>query len=229
MRTVAFPLEYHAEVLGDYQDRTGAERKLLVFALGAAVGIFLLLQAASSSWRVAIVAFLGLLVAGAGGVIAAWIDGGNVTLATVAGMLALLAVAVRQALMLIGRYQSLEREEGRPLDRALVERASCDRLGPIVTSAGTTAVALLPLVILGSIAGQEIVTPLAVVVIGGLISTVLAMLFVLPPLYLRLAPGGRVEQVHADLAAPVAATSARVGSATQPSPTTSDPSPTMEG
>ena len=188
MSAVSFPMEYHAEVLGDYVDRTGAERKLLYFGLGAAIGIFLLLQAAFSSWRLAVVGFLGLLSAVAGGMVAAWIDGGTLTLAGVAG-------AARRA----GRCPPAGPHADRPppdtstprLGRApcrCASRGADERVGPVVTTAGVSALALLPTVFLGSIAGQEIVKPMAVVVIGGLVTTVLTVLLVLPPLYLRFAP-----------------------------------------
>ena len=187
MANVSFPLEYHAEVLGDYQDRQGAERRLLFFGLGAALGIFLLLQAAFSSWRLAIASFLCLPVALAGGVIAAWIDGGNITLATVAGLLAVLAIAIRQVLMLVGRFQHMERVEGVDLGHELVERGMQERFGPIITTGAVTALALVPIVVMGSIAGQEIVKPMSVVIIGGLITTVLVSLFVVPAVYVRVA------------------------------------------
>ena len=122
MDGIGFPLEYHAEVLGDYADKTGAERKLAAFAVGAAIGIFLLLQAAFASWRLALAGFAGLVVAVSGAFVAAWIDGGHLTLATVAGALAVLALAVRQVIDLFARSQSLERDEGRPLSRDLVQR-----------------------------------------------------------------------------------------------------------
>jgi Cu/Ag efflux pump CusA len=191
---VSFPLEYHAEVLGDYSDRTGAERKVAVFALGAALGVFLLLQAAVNSWRLALVAFAALVAAVSGGFIAAWLDGGHLTLATVAGTLAVLAVGARQILMLIGRYQHLEHVVGQTHGPALVEGASVDRLGPVVTSVGVTTLALAPVVVLGSIAGQEIVEPMAVVIVGGLITTAIVTLLVLPAFYLRFPPRAPVEE-----------------------------------
>jgi Cu/Ag efflux pump CusA len=187
MSAVSFPMEYHAEVLGDYADRTGAERKLMWFTLGAAIGIFLLLQAAFSSWRLAIVGFAGLLAAVSGGMVLAWIDGGTLTLAGVAGLLGVLAVALRQVLMLIGRLRHLD-ADGDSRTLSLVTAGAEERIGPVVTTAGVTALALLPTIFFGSIAGQEIVKPMAVVVIGGLVTTVLTVLLVLPPLYLRFAP-----------------------------------------
>jgi len=199
MDGIGFPLEYHAEVLGDYADKAGAERKLAVFVLGAAIGIFLLLQAAFASWRLALAGLAGLVVAVSGAFVAAWIDGGHLTLATVAGALAVLALAVRQVIDLFARAQSLERDEGCPLSRDLVQRVAAERCGPVVTTVGVTALALLPIVIAGSIAGQEVVKPLAVAVLGGLVTSTIAVLFVLPPIYLRTAPR-RPDDVHALIA-----------------------------
>jgi Cu/Ag efflux pump CusA len=194
LREIGFPLEYHAEVLGDYTDRTGAERKVAFFALGAALGIFLLLQAAFSSWRLALLAFVSLVAAVSGGFIAAWLDSGAMTLATVAGVLAVLAVATRQLVLLIGRYQHLEHLAGGGDRPAVVEVGSVDGLGAVVTSVGVTALALLPTVVAGTMAGQEIVKPMAVVVIGGLVTTSVVTLFVLPALYLQVPPPGPAEQ-----------------------------------
>ena len=104
-----------------------------------------------------------------------------------AGLLAVLAIATRQVLMLVGRFQHLERHEGRELNRDLVDRAAQERFGPIITTAALTALALLPIVVMGSIAGQEVVKPMAVVIIGGVITTTLVSLFVVPALYLWLA------------------------------------------
>ena len=104
---VDFALEYHAELLGDYNHQQDSQRRLLGFAIAAAIGIFLLLQAAFGSWRLAILVFLLLPVALAGGAVAAWIDGDVVTLATVAGLLAVLAIAVRSSVTLVQRLQLL--------------------------------------------------------------------------------------------------------------------------
>ena len=189
----------------------------------------MLLQAAYGSWTFAGMGFLCLLASLLGGVLAAWIDGGNVTLATVAGLLAVLAVALRHQLMLVGRVQGLQAGSDGELTREVVAEAAEDRFDAVVTSVALTALALLPVVFFGSIAGQEIVKPMAVVIIGGLITTVLVSLFVTPGLYLRFGP--RAEAVQPVVAAdvPVAATSVQepVGTATfswpEPSAT---PSPT---
>ena len=188
LRTVAFPLEYHAEILGDYEEQQGAQRQLLGFVIAAAIGIFLLLQAAFSSWRLAIVAFLALLVALSGGVVAARIDGDVVTLASVVGLLAVLAFALRSVIALVDRMQRLRADEGMELGSALVARATSDRLVPTVGTALATAAALLPLAVMGAGAGLEIANPMAFVALGGLLTATLTSLFVVPAAYLRFAP-----------------------------------------
>ena len=197
LANVAFPLEYHATVLGDYAKRQDAERRVLAIAIAAAIGVFLLLQAAFASWRLAIMTFLTLPVALAGGVIAAWIDDGPITVAFVAGMLAVFALAVRTAMALIGHYHELRRE-GAPFGPDTALRGARERMGPIVITAVTTAVAVSPAIFFGDIAGQEIVHPMAVVILGGLVTTVLANLFVLPALYLRFGPRHEPEPLHLD-------------------------------
>lgn len=188
LANVSFPLEYHAEVL---QESTGEElggTRMLAFAIAAAIAAFLLLQAAFRSWRMAILAFLTLPVALVGGVAAALIGGGELSLGSFLGFLALLALAARTGVVLTRHFQDLERE-GESFGRELVERGARERFAPILTSALATAVVMLPFVVAGSPPGLEVVHPMAVVVLGGLVTSTLLSLFVLPALYLRF--GGR--------------------------------------
>jgi Cu/Ag efflux pump CusA len=188
LKSLAYPVEYHAELLADYSHEQGAQRRMLGFALAAAVGIFLLLQAAFTSWRLGTIAFASLVVALTGGVLAAWIDGGPVTLATVAGLLAVLGLTARQSTALLDRYRRLRTEEGMALGSDLVTRGSQERVTPIVVSTIAVFVAFLPVIFFGTIAGQEILHPMAIVLVGGLVTSAIANLFVLPALYLRFAP-----------------------------------------
>jgi Cu/Ag efflux pump CusA len=198
LKAVDYPVEYHAELLSDYSHEHGAQRRMLGFALAAAVGIFLLLQAAFRSWRIGSMAFASLVVALTGGVLAAWIDGGPATLATVAGLLAVLGLTLRQSVALLDRYRRLRTEEGLPLGVDLVARGSRERVTPIVISTVAVVAALLPVIVFGSIAGQEILHPMAVIVVGGLITSAVANLFVLPALYLRFAPRREPEPLDFD-------------------------------
>lgn len=190
IQQVSFPVEHHAEVLGNYAQNQSEQQRTLIFAIAALVGILLLLQAAFSSWRLAFLLFLALPVALAGGALAAAIFGEISTLGTLIGFLAVLAVAVRHGILLIRHYQRLHAEEGVPFGAELVLRGTRERLRPIVTSTLAVAAVLLPFVVMGGVAGHEIVVPLAIVILGGLVTSALVVLFVLPTLYLRLASKG---------------------------------------
>jgi CzcA family heavy metal efflux pump len=188
MDQVDWPLEYRAEMLGEYTERQQAQRSLLIAAAVAAVVIFLLLQVSYSSWRLATLSFLTLPVALVGGLLAAYLFGGKViSLGSLVGFLTVFGIVARNGIMLISHCQHLEREEGEPFGPNLVIRAAKERLVPIMMTVLTTGLALIPLLVTGSIPGQEIEHPMAVVIIGGLIMATLINLFVVPSLYLRFA------------------------------------------
>ena len=191
-----FPLEYHAEVVG--QTTTGQEINLVRvvgFSLAAVIAIFLLFQAAFRSWRLAGLAFLTLPVALVGGALAALIDGATLSLGSLVAFLGLLGIASRNGVMLIDRFQRLRLDEAQAFGAELVRRGARDRLAPTLTVAVATAAVVLPFVIMGNAAGLEIVHPMAIVLLGGLITTTLLSLFVLPVLYLRFGAGARPEPV----------------------------------
>jgi Cu/Ag efflux pump CusA len=199
LRGVTFPLDHHAEVLDGILDRQGARTRALAVAAAVAIGIFLLLQAAFSSWRLAALAFLTLPAALAGGAVGALLAGGSFGLGSVAGLLAVLGVAAGNAVVLIRRWQHLQRREGFALGRELVERGGGELLLPVLTAAVATVALLLPLVLAGSTTGLEIVRPMAVVVIGGLVVSTLVELLVLPVLYLRFGATATEEAWSEDL------------------------------
>jgi len=179
------PLEYHAEVVGEYQTSRDLHRRMLGAGLAAAVAIFLLLQAAFQSWRLATMFFLTLPVALSGGVLAAFVTSGRMTLGSLAALMAVLAVAAKGGITLIRRFQALERS-GYERGQALVVEGALAGFRPLLVGALATTVALLPLVATGTVAGQEIANPVAVVVIGGLVTSTLVTAFLIPTLYLAL-------------------------------------------
>ncbi len=189
---LSFPLEYHAEVLTESTGEELGGARMLATALAVAIAAFLLLQAAFRSWRMAILAFVTLPLALVGGVAAALVGGAELSLGSFLGFLALLALAVRTGVVLIRRLGDLEREGGTS-GPELVERGAGERFAAVLTSASATAVVVLPFVIAGSPPGLEVVHPMAVVLLGGLVSSTLVGLFVLPALYLRF--GGRRPDV----------------------------------
>jgi CzcA family heavy metal efflux pump len=184
LKSSAFPLEYHAEVL---TQTTSSEINLGLIigtALAVLLAVFLLLQAAFRGWLLAALVFATLPVALSGGAVAGLIDG-ELSLGSLVGFLALFGLAVRHSLVLIRRMQDLERYEGEAFGPVLVARAARERLAPALTSLTALAVVALVFVILGSRPGLEIVNPMAIVILGGLVTTALVSLFALPALYLR--------------------------------------------
>jgi CzcA family heavy metal efflux pump len=179
-----FPLEHHAEVLGEYAEHRAARMLALAVAIAAAIGIFLLLQAAFRSWRLAILVFATMPIALAGGVLACWAAGGTISLGTVAGAFVVLGIAARGSIVLIRHYQQLERHEGEPFGPMLVVRGTGDRLVPLALTALAGGLMLLPLIVVADVPGFEIVHPMAVFVLGGLLTATLLNLFLVPALYL---------------------------------------------
>lgn len=192
---VQFPLEYHAEVLGEYAERAAAQNRLLASALVAALAIFLLLQMSVGNWRLAAMAFLALPSALVGGVIATYIGGGVISLGTLVGFLTVLGIASRNGILLIQHCRHLESQEGGVFGPALIVQAARERLRPILMTALVTSLAIAPLVVLGNIPGHEIEHPMAVVIIGGLVTSTLLNLFAMPCLYLRF---GKVSTRDSD-------------------------------
>ena len=191
MEDVEFPLGYHAELLGEYAERQAASARLRLFAIVAALGVFLLLQASFASWRLAGLSFATLPIALIGGVIAAYVGGGVISLGSLVGFFTVLGIVARNGIMLISHYQHLERFEGVPFGPELVIRGARERVVPIMMTVLTTGLVLVPLILAGQIPGNEIEHPMAVVIFGGLITATLLNLFVVPALYLRFAkPSG---------------------------------------
>jgi CzcA family heavy metal efflux pump len=191
LKTVNFPLQYHAEVLGEYAERQATQGRLVAFAMGAAAGVFLLLWAAFRSFRLACLSYFALPTALVGGVLAAYLGDGIISLGALVGFFTILGIAARNGIMLINHCQHLEHQEGQPFGEALVLRGARERLSPILMTASATGLALIPLVVSGSIPGHEIEYPMAVVILGGLTTSTLLNLFIVPSLYLRFAKGWR--------------------------------------
>lgn len=184
IQEVDFPLEYRAELLGEYAERLAAQERVLAFAIAAAIGILVLLQAFFRSWRLAFVFFFTLPTALVGGVLAAFLTaGGLLSLGSIVGFVAVLGIAVRNGMTLVSRYRDLEQHEGETFGAELVRRGTQERSAPILMSAVTTALAFLPLAFFGNIAGLEIVYPIAVVVLGGLVTATLFALVGVPATY----------------------------------------------
>jgi CzcA family heavy metal efflux pump len=185
LKGISFAQGSHYELLGEYEEQQAAQRSLFTTAIIAVVVIFLLLQLAFGSWRLAAFVFLTLPMSLVGGVIAIYIGGGVVTIGALVGFFTVFGIAARNGILLINHCQHLEEHEGETFGAALVVRGARERLAPILMTSLATGLALVPLVLNGDQPGHEIEYPLAVVILGGLFTSTLLNLFVVPSLYLR--------------------------------------------
>jgi len=193
LETVEFPLGYFPEVVGEYKEREAAEDSMLAFSAIAALGVFIFLFTAFKSGRLATLSFLTLPSALVGGVLAVYLGDGNVSLGSLVGFLTVLGIAARNGIMMINHFQHLEKYEGETFGPGLVLRGARERLSPILMTTLATGLALVPLVVAGDLPGHEIEHPLAVVVLGGLVTSTLLNLFVVPSLYLRFGKSERAS------------------------------------
>ena len=183
VRGLDFPLEYHAEVLRQSTaDEIGIGRTIGV-AIAALLAAFLLFQAAFGSWRLAMVQTVALPLALSGGVVAGLFTGREFTLGSLLGLLAILGLAARTGLSMITDLQQAEASGAGQNREGVIQAAARVRLAPVLTSLLAIAALALPFVVLGARPGLEIVHPLAVVLLGGLVTTALITLFGLPALY----------------------------------------------
>jgi Cu/Ag efflux pump CusA len=194
LQGINFPLGYHADVLGEYQERQNAQNQLLAIGIAAIIGVLILLQVSFGSWRLAFLAFFTLPSALVGGVLAAFATGGVISLGSLVGFFTVFGIAARNGIMLINHYQHLERHEGELFGPKLIMQGAQERLAPILMTALAAGLALVPLVIAGDIPGHEIEHPMAIVILGGLVTSTVLNLFIVPSLYLRF--GREKEDLH---------------------------------
>ena len=203
LRKIGFPSEHHVELMGESAERERAQRHLWLYSLAALIAVFFVLQARTDSWRLGALLFAALLLplagAAVGAALGAATQGAGVSTLAMMGGLAVIAICARGGMLFTEHCQRLERE-GEILGGDLVLRAAGERFDAVVLSTVGSTVALLPLLVYGSVAGLEIVAPLAASVIGGLLAGALANLLLLPALYLRFAvPATGVSPVGAPL------------------------------
>jgi len=185
LANIEFPLGYHAELFGEYAEREAAQQQLFLAGVVAVIAIFFLLVTSFQNLRLATLTFLTLPWALVGGLLAAFFTGGILSLGSLVGLLTILGIATRNGIMMISHFQHLEEVEGETFGPALVQRGARERIAPIMMTALTTGLALVPLAIAGSIPGNEIEHPMAIVILGGLVTSTLLNLLVVPALYLR--------------------------------------------
>lgn len=188
--------DYIFEFGGEAQAAAAARNEILALSVAVLVGIIILLYAAFNSWRLVALVLSNLPFALVGGVVAVLLRGGIMSIGTLVGFVTLFGISTRNSIMLVSHYQHLVEVKGHRWDASLVIRGALERLGPILMTALVTALGLLPIALGGSSAGREVEQPMAVVILGGLITSTALNLLVLPTLvgrFGRFNPGRNAE------------------------------------
>jgi len=180
---VALPQGYYVEYGGQFESGREATRRITILSLFSIAAIFLIMFHEFGSFRTATLLMVNLPLALAGGVFAVLLIGGTINVATLVGFITLFGIAVRNGILLVSRYHDL-RAVGVPLAEA-IRRGSMERLSPILMTALTAGLALVPLALGLGEPGKEIQAPLAVVVLGGLLTSTALNMVVVPALFLR--------------------------------------------
>ena len=188
LATMSFPLEYHTEVITNSTADEINSGRAIGFGIAAVIAAFLLFQAAFNSWRLALVATAALPLSLTGGLLTGLIDGRTFGLGALLGMLAVLGLAARYIAMMITTIQGPDGRRRSNDDAATVYGRAGESFGSLIISAAAVSAVALPFVVLGPRPGLEILHPLALVLLGGLVSSLVVALFLLPSAYLHLVP-----------------------------------------
>ena len=178
---IHLPEGYRVEYGGQFESAQSASRTLFITTIMALLIIYLLLYGEFKKVSLSALVLLNLPFALIGGVLAVFFTSDVISIPSIIGFITLFGVATRNGILLISRYQHLQ-QEGTPLGETVLH-GSIDRLNPILMTALTSALALIPLVVNGDKAGNEIQSPMAVVVLGGLLTSTLLNLYVMPVVY----------------------------------------------
>jgi Cu/Ag efflux pump CusA len=188
LATMSFPLQYHAEVIANSTEEEIQLGRVIGFGIAAIIAAFLLFQAAFNSWRLALVATAALPLSLTGGLLTGLIGGRTFGLGALLGMLALLGLAARYIALMLTTIQGPDGRRGSDDDAATVHGRAGESFGSLIISAAALAAVAVPFVVLGPRPGLEILHPLALVLLGGLVSSLVVALFLLPSAYLHLVP-----------------------------------------
>jgi Cu/Ag efflux pump CusA len=193
---------YYAQLGGQFESAESSFRLLLILGCGVVLAIGLLLHIAFQSARDAMLVLFNLPMALIGGVFGVMVSGGVLSIASLVGFITLLGIATRNGIMLVSHIRHLQREEGEADFRSAVRRGAMERLAPILMTALSTGLGLLPLALAGGKPGSEIETPLAIVVLFGLLSSTFLNMAVMPALFLKWADPKAPEGMACDNLAP---------------------------
>lgn len=181
-KNIKLPEGYHIEYGGQFESEQSASRTLMLASAVSIVIMFLLLYLQFRNALESGVILLNLPLALIGGVFALCLTTGEVSIPAIIGFISLFGIATRNGMLLISRYNTLQREEGLSLKESIM-KGSLDRLNPIVMTALCSALALIPLTLRGDLPGNEIQSPMAKVILGGLLTSTFLNAFIVPIIY----------------------------------------------
>lgn len=207
-RDVAFPRGTYAVFAGEAQAQSQSQRDLLVYSAVAGAGIVLLLFVALRSVRALALVLMNVPFALVGGVAMLGLSGGNLTLGSLVGFVTLFGITLRNSIMLVSHYEHLVRQEGMVWNAATAIQGASERLVPILMTALVTGLGLLPLALLSGEPGNEIEGPMAIVILGGLVTSTLLNLLVLPVLAARYGRWGTLPRERGEASPPMPAQAA---------------------
>ena len=180
---ITLPEGYHIEYGGQFENEQAASRTLLIASFFAILAMFMLLFNQFKSTTQSVVVLLNLPLALIGGVFAIFITGGVICIPAIIGFISLFGIATRNGILLISRYNDLQQHEGFSVIDSVMQ-GSLDRLNPILMTALSSGLALIPLAISGDLPGNEIQSPMAKVILGGLLTSTLLNGFIIPIMYI---------------------------------------------
>jgi CzcA family heavy metal efflux pump len=192
-RAVSLPQGYRIEYGGQFESQQSASRRLILLGVWATIGVFMLLVLAFGRARDALLVMLNLPLALIGGVAGVYLGGGVLSVASTIGFITLFGIATRNGIMLVSHIQHLMQEEGVTDFREAVERGARERLIPILMTALAAGLALIPLALGGGKPGSEIQTPMAIVILCGLMSSFALNMVVVPTMYFRFGRSARLD------------------------------------
>lgn len=183
---VKLPEGYFVEYGGQFEAQQEATQLIGMLSIVSFFGVFLVLYTLFPSARIVLQVMFALPIAYVGGILALWITGQTLTVASLVGFISLGGIAARNGILLVSHYLHLMREEGEHFSHAMVLRGSLERLAPVLMTALTAGIGLVPLVLGGQQPGKEILYPVATVILGGLITSTACEYIVHPGLFFQL-------------------------------------------
>ncbi len=188
LATVSVPTGYRIVLGGQYESQQEGQRRILLLGGFALVAVFVMLFTHYRSWLIALQVMVNVPLALVGSVAALYLTFGNISLASIVAFITLCGVASRNGILMISHYIHLMAEEGERFTDHMIIRGSLERLGPVLMTASTAMLALVPFLVEPHKPGREILYPVAVVIVGGLISSTLLDIFVTPVLFKLTGP-----------------------------------------